>query len=936
MTAIAQLWIGDTSSTGSVDLLDGTNYTIPNVQSSIGGLSVPQGIFFGAVERGVVRGPTQTPGISSGGAAIPPTGTRPITIGLLCKGATWDAVEDNFNQILRFLERARLASGPFAQGTEICFRYAVDSTATNPVFWNVVGGSFLPTFGPFPQRVAPFRKYGTLTLYCLPYSHTAAVTDAASSTLLNGDSGSVLYRANVLGTVESLTATTLVDLSTGLSAPGGLALSQQAGTLGAGTYGYRVTACNDWGETTPCAEVQITIAASHGVGLTWNAVPHATKYGVYGRTVSGELFIAYSTTNSYTDNGSISPAGAMPASNTTTPTIVRATLGRLARLPSLSNSPLDFSGIFDATAVSPGVSSSDAGGNYLNNFARLATPSASWQTVAQISQPGTGAYQHGLFHPKLRVRDASKPLSPATAGSVTPAVVGGSLTPGTYSAYLTTRDGSGNESLPTALPPAVVGLNTNAGFFGAETGDFSDCTTYQPGQSVGTLLNGAAGAISIEADAAYTLSVANSQLGYRATSGAGMGAWATTSAYGGGNTGAIAFDVRINTDTAAASTTIWNGLPIVFDGSGNPLIWLINVGASYKFATLSGSTAVISGGAVGLSDGGLWQRVEIDFSWNGSTTYTMNVYINGVQTVTNQTVAKSVAPGQLGWGAGSVGAGTALQVDFDNVVVASSHIGAPTGRATWTWTGPAYCPAGAGYYLYVQRNGGSWWRFTVNAIGSASTTVNALTSGTASTGPPTGTPAVQPAVFRIGAGLTNSPTNAIVWSRPVSAVVCNSLWETLRFDPLALPPEVRQQGVANGSESTWVITVQALSNSAAPASADVDCAWLFPHTATDDLCAIALPGYSTSTAVRFVLDRRWDDQMSCHALQGQFSSTLVAAVPVRGRWSLGEGDDLIVSECEVANPLVNGGPPASDVVFAKYTLQNTLRFRYEHSRGVTY
>ena len=155
----------------------------------------------------------------------------------------------------------------------------------------------------------------------------------------------------------------------------------------------------------------------------------------------------------------------------------------------------------------------------------------------------------------------------------------------------------------------------------------------------------------------------------------------------------------------------------------------------------------------------------------------------------------------------------------------------------------------------------------------------------------------------------------------------------MRFDPLALPPEVRQMGVANGSESTWVITIQALSNSTSPAAIDVDCAWLFPHTETDDLCAIALPGYSTSTAVRYILDRRWDDRMSCHALQGQFSSTLVAAVPVRGRWSLGEGDDLIVSEVEVQNPLVVGGPPASDVLFAKYTLQNTIRYRYEHARG---
>lgn len=101
--------------------------------------------------------------------------------------------------------------------------------------------------------------------------------------------------------------------------PIGLELAQGTGTLAAATYYYRVSAITAIGETLACAEVGLTIGATTGVDLTWEAVPGATGYRVYGRSTGAELFIAEvsGTTLTYTDDGSVvTPTGALPTANT--------------------------------------------------------------------------------------------------------------------------------------------------------------------------------------------------------------------------------------------------------------------------------------------------------------------------------------------------------------------------------------------------------------------------------------------------------------------------------------------------------------------------------------------------------------------------------------------------------------------------------------------
>src|SRR5262249_17302703 len=83
------------------------------------------------------------------------------------------------------------------------------------------------------------------------------------------------------------------------------------------TYYYRVSAFNLYGETLASTEVPTT-GSFFGFGrvtLSWNAVPGAIGYKVYGRFKGGEQFLATIpavASPSFTDTGLIVP-GSVPA-----------------------------------------------------------------------------------------------------------------------------------------------------------------------------------------------------------------------------------------------------------------------------------------------------------------------------------------------------------------------------------------------------------------------------------------------------------------------------------------------------------------------------------------------------------------------------------------------------------------------------------------------
>ena len=106
------------------------------------------------------------------------------------------------------------------------------------------------------------------------------------------------------------------------AAPTGTAQTT-GGTLAAATYHYKITALNALGETLPgAASAPVTTTGSTGrVDLAWSAVAGATGYRIYGRPATSGgtyLFIAQvGAVLAYSDTGAITPAGAVPAVDTT-------------------------------------------------------------------------------------------------------------------------------------------------------------------------------------------------------------------------------------------------------------------------------------------------------------------------------------------------------------------------------------------------------------------------------------------------------------------------------------------------------------------------------------------------------------------------------------------------------------------------------------------
>lgn len=105
-----------------------------------------------------------------------------------------------------------------------------------------------------------------------------------------------------------------------VGAPTGLtiATATTGGTLAASTdFAYQVSAVYPWGESAASAPIAVTTGSSTATNentISWTLPAQATAAKVYGRTAGGELFIAQvaAGTDSYTDTGSVTPAGALP------------------------------------------------------------------------------------------------------------------------------------------------------------------------------------------------------------------------------------------------------------------------------------------------------------------------------------------------------------------------------------------------------------------------------------------------------------------------------------------------------------------------------------------------------------------------------------------------------------------------------------------------
>jgi hypothetical protein len=250
---------------------------------------------------GAYNGPIYAPGHIALAQAATPTGvtaTGSNTGGTLFTGSYYYRVS---------------AIGP--GGTETLASAEVTGTVALSNGFGSVNVAWAPMTG-----AAGYKVYGRTTG---AEQLIAIINDPTTVSYI--DTGSIapsgaLPTSNTTGVIAG--TVTIVRLST----PINVSAVQAAGTLGAGTYYYKVTAFDAAGkETLASAEVSATITATHGVKVSWGRVVGASGYNVYGRTTGAEQLIA--TVNgsvflgqnnlSYTDSGAITPSGALPTSNTT-------------------------------------------------------------------------------------------------------------------------------------------------------------------------------------------------------------------------------------------------------------------------------------------------------------------------------------------------------------------------------------------------------------------------------------------------------------------------------------------------------------------------------------------------------------------------------------------------------------------------------------------
>lgn len=90
------------------------------------------------------------------------------------------------------------------------------------------------------------------------------------------------------------------------------------GTFGAGTFFWKVTAVDGYGETAGSNEVTATLVATGTQALSWAAVPGAQLYRVYRGTATGaeNVLVATVSALSFTDTGAAGTAQAVPTVST--------------------------------------------------------------------------------------------------------------------------------------------------------------------------------------------------------------------------------------------------------------------------------------------------------------------------------------------------------------------------------------------------------------------------------------------------------------------------------------------------------------------------------------------------------------------------------------------------------------------------------------------
>ena len=221
------------------------------------------------------------------------------------------------------------------------------------------------------------------------------VQNAAGATVFNVDSTNM--RVGVHVTFAAMSTPT--GLAVGAATSGG-SLTASA------TYRYKVTAIDSTGgETAASTEASGTTTATDlTLPVTWTTVTGASGYKVYRTAANGaadsEVYLTTVLTNSFTDNGSITPGAAVPP-----------TAGTAYVSTSMSNVP--------NPGLIVGGRGTPAGQLYVSgNLNGITGSVATGTSPASLYVQGRYAYVVNENSNTLAIYDVNNPLAPSLVGSV--------------------------------------------------------------------------------------------------------------------------------------------------------------------------------------------------------------------------------------------------------------------------------------------------------------------------------------------------------------------------------------------------------------------------------------------------------------------------------------------------------------------------------------
>ncbi len=576
----------------------------------------------------------------------------------------------------------------------------------------------------------------------------------------------------------------------------------------------------------------------------------------------------------------------------------------------------NFSGIIAATPAGSGVAHADA--TAIGGTAARLTASTTLQQIATAF--GSGLYTTGWFDVFGVIRDSSLvPLRPSTP-VVSVATTGGNLPGGhLYSYLLTTRDASGNESLPTGAVSVQAPL--------APTSFFDD---FNSGQVLrwNSQLIAVSGGVYAEC-APQTAAAFEGAYGLRAQAGLPNGAATSALAEGfliqpfpgGSTTGQIRCKLRINSVAGAANALAT--IPLVLDGANNVVGTIVFNGSTWYLAGTSLGTSAL---ALPMPNTGDWVTFEADVFVSGGNLQA-TIYINDTQVGVGNLGAST--PAKFGVGAkatvttGPGSAAAALSVDFDQVQISSSaFIGAGAGANTVVWAAGTV-PAGGGYNLYFQEDGGSWRQVQLGNV--LSYTHTSLSAGSIAD-PPSSAPPVAPSLWRLRATMSGAGPLTFQAGQFVQAQVANNKWELLPFGTFQLPPMPRQQGQ---SYQPWALAIDVESGGTNTPTVDIAAIVPIPHDSADAVVLEFPDAGNTTQKFVWQVDTRFDGRVSC-ALIDPNTSAILSQANARGQFMLGPGDNWEVVFAEVSD---GAGNFVVDAVNCKFTVQNIIRPRAHVNRG---